>query len=80
MQITIRLLATYRRYLPPGHDEQDGYAQDVAPGTTAGEVLASLPLLPHEIITFLVNGRHAERSQVLQAGDTLTIFPPAGGG
>jgi molybdopterin converting factor small subunit len=80
MQITIRLLATYRRYLPPGHDDQDGYLHDVAPGAAAGEVLASLPLLPNETYTFLVNGRHAERSQVLHAGDILTVFPPAGGG
>ena len=80
MQITIRLLATYRRYLPPDHDGQDGYSQDVAPGTAAGEVLAGLPLLPNEITTFLVNGRHAERHQILHANDLLTVFPPAGGG
>ena len=84
MQITIQLLATYRRYLPPAGDQaectQDGYLRDVAPGTTVGEVLAGLPLAPNELYTFLVNGRHAERHQILHANDLLTVFPPAGGG
>jgi molybdopterin converting factor small subunit len=84
MQITIQLLATYHRYLSPASDHaersQDSYPHDVAPGTTAGEVLAGLPLAPNELYTFLVNGRHAERQQILQAGDRLTVFPPAGGG
>jgi molybdopterin synthase sulfur carrier subunit len=82
MQITVQLLATYRRYLPPAvdHDTPDSYPHDIAPGTTAGDVLASLPLAPNERYTFLINGRHAERQQILQPGDLLTIFPPAGGG
>jgi len=82
MQITVQLLATYRRYLPPAVDynEQDSYLHDVAPGTTVGDLLASLPLTPNELYTFLVNGRHAERHQILQANDLLTVFPPAGGG
>jgi len=98
MEITVQLLATYRRYLPfgvgenqpwpDGHsqesgtpqDRQDSYPHDVAPGTTVGEVLASLPLAPNELVTFLVNGRHGERHDLLHPGDLLTIFPPAGGG
>ena len=98
MKITVQLLATYRRYLPPrvgenqpwpdGHrqgsgtpqDRQDSYPLDVAPGATVGEVLATLPLAPNELVTFLVNGRHAQRQDLLQPGDLLTIFPPAGGG
>ena len=82
MQITVQLLATYRRYLPPGvlQDTQDSYPHEVAAGTTVGEVLAGLPLAPNELVTVLVNGRHAERGDLLHPGDLLTIFPPAGGG
>lgn len=80
MQITIRLLASYRQYLPPWHDAQAGYVHEVAPGATVGAVLASLPIPPNEAFTFFVNGRHAERDQPLQEGDVLSVFPAAGGG
>ena len=80
MQITVRLLASYRRYLPDGHDAQAGYPRDVAPDVRAGEVLDELPIPPSETYTFLVNGRHAGRDQMLRAGDILAVFPAAGGG
>jgi len=82
MQITVQLLATYRRYLPPGvgENQRDSYAHEVAAGTTVSDVLAGLPLAPNELYTVLLNGRHTERQQILQPGDLLTIFPPAGGG
>ena len=84
MQITVQLLATYRRYLPPAGERDgstpDSYLHDVAPGATVGDLLAALPLAPTELYTVLLNGRHAERHQILQPGDLLTVFPPAGGG
>jgi sulfur carrier protein ThiS len=80
MQITIRLLASYRRYLPEGQGAQTGYSQQVQPGARVEDVLAELPIPAGEAATFFVNGRHAERSQVLQAGDVLSVFPAAGGG
>jgi hypothetical protein len=92
MEITIRLLAGYRRFLPyrpdgapapqPGQPAaaRDSYSQRVAPGATVDTVLSTLPIPPGEAFTFLVNGRHAERHQTLQGGDLLTVFPAAGGG
>lgn len=96
MEITIRLLAGYRRFLPDHRDAQseprpgvrqtafavarDTYSQHVAPGATVDTVLSSLPIPPGEALTFFVNGRHAERHQLLQAGDIVTVFPAAGGG
>ena len=80
MQITIRLLASYRQYLPQGHDAQAGYPLDVPAGSTVGDVLRYLPVPPDEPCTYIVNGRHAERKQVLQAGDVLSVFPAVGGG
>jgi molybdopterin converting factor small subunit len=80
MQITIRLLASYRQYLPTEHDAQAGYAHEAAPGATVDAVLSALPIPPSEVHTFFVNGRHAERDQLLQDGDILSVFPTAGGG
>jgi molybdopterin synthase sulfur carrier subunit len=80
VQITIRLLASYRKYLPAPQGDEAGYSYQVADGALVGDVLAALPIPPGDFYTFLVNGRHAERDQVLQDGDLLSIFPAAGGG
>jgi molybdopterin synthase sulfur carrier subunit len=80
MEITVRLLASYRRYQPEGHDEQAGYGQELPRGSTVADMLESLAIPPGEVYTFFVNGRHAEREQVLAEGDVVSIFPAAGGG
>lgn len=80
MHITVRLLASYRRYLPQGHDTSAGYSHPITPGTRVGDVIAGLPIPPNDVYTVFVNGRHAEREQVLQAGDVLAVFPAVGGG
>jgi molybdopterin converting factor small subunit len=80
VEIKIRLLASYRRYLPRGGDGAPEYGQEIARGTPVGDVLDALPIPPGEVYTFFVNGRHAERSQPLEEGDVLAIFPAVGGG
>ncbi|HSJ55310.1 MAG TPA: MoaD/ThiS family protein [Anaerolineae bacterium] len=80
LAITVRLLASYRRYLPPDHDDRAGYGLRVAPGTPAGRLLEELPIPAGDRYTFFINGRHAERDQVLQEGDVLSVFPAVGGG
>ena len=80
MRITVRLLATFRRYLPKGHDADGGYTHEIVPDTRVGDVVADLPIPPGEVYTFFVNGRHADRHQILQAGDVLAVFPAVGGG
>ena len=80
MQITVRLLASYRQYLPEDHDAQAGYQLQVPPGAQVSDALAELPIPPGDLFTFFVNGRHAQRDQVLQAGDILSVFPAVGGG
>ena len=78
--ITVRLLASYRRYLPDDHDHQAGYTVRVAPGTAAGQILDGLPIPSGDRYTFFVNGLHADRARVLQEGDVLAVFPAVGGG
>lgn len=80
MEITIRLLAGYRRCLPEGHDARSGYQLKVEAGTRLGDVLADLPIPETEPYTYLLNGRHVAREQALKAGDVLAVFPAVGGG
>ena len=80
MQITIRLLASYRRYLPAGRDAPTGYPREVPPGSRVSDVLADLPIPPSDVYTLLVNGRHAQPDQILQEDDVLAVFPAVGGG
>lgn len=80
MQVTVRLLASYRRYLPDDHDQQAGYVREITAGTALADLLAELPIPPEDPYTFLLNGRHVEGSQVLEAGDVVSVFPAAGGG
>jgi molybdopterin converting factor small subunit len=37
MRITVRLLASYRRYLPQGPEERTGYCQEMPAGSLAGD-------------------------------------------
>jgi molybdopterin converting factor small subunit len=80
MQITIRLLASYRQYLPTEHDVQAGYQVQALPGARVSDVLAKLPIPTGDVLTFFVNGRHAQPGQELQEGDVLSVFPAVGGG
>jgi len=80
MQITVRLLASYRQYLPPGHNAKADYTHEITPGARVSDILAELPIPLDKACTFFVNGRHAGRDQVLQPGDVLAIFPAVGGG
>lgn len=80
MQVWIRLLATYRRYAPAGYEAEGLYPVEAVPGARVADLLGALPIPPTEPFTFFVNGRHAERDQVLHEGDVVSIFPAAGGG
>lgn len=78
MKITVKFLATYRRYLPPESAGTTTCA--VPPGTTVRDLLAGLPLPSGEGSVVLVNGRGAPPDAVLQDGDAVAIFPAIAGG
>jgi hypothetical protein len=80
VEITVRLLASFRQYTPAGHHPHAEYPCKVKDNARVSAALAELPIPPGESYTFLVNGRHAECDQVLQEGDLLSVFPAAGGG
>jgi molybdopterin synthase sulfur carrier subunit len=74
MKITVKLFATLRT----GRFEQGEL--DIAEGTTILQVIETLAIRPDEAAIVFLNGRHADAHQALSDGDTLSIFPPIGGG
>lgn len=79
MKITIKLLATYREYLPEGTTGNQ-IEINVAPNTSPQNILDmySLPPLPESVI--LVNGKSPKLSQALVEGDEVCIFSAIAGG
>jgi len=74
MKITVKLFATLRT----GRFEQGDL--DIVEGTTVLQVIETLAIRPDEAAILFLNGRHALAEQPLSDGDTLSIFPPIGGG
>lgn len=74
MQITIKLFATLRE----GRFEEK--ILEFSPGTTVGDIIRELDLPEKEVALIFINGRHAELTTILSAGDVLALFPPVGGG
>jgi sulfur carrier protein ThiS len=78
MNITLKLFASLRRYLP---EDCTGSACDleVDPGTTVADVLARYGV-PTEGIVILVNGRSVDLDQALEEGDVMAVFHALAGG
>lgn len=49
-------------------------------GATVADLAARLRIAPGEIAILLVGGRDAGLDRTLADGDTVSIFPPVGGG
>ena len=79
MKIEVKLFANFREYLPRGI-EGYGFVLEVEEGTTIGRVLDHLKIPDSVPFIALVNGLHGDKSEPLQAGDVLSIFPPVAGG
>ncbi len=74
MIVTVKLFATLR----------DGRFQikelDLPDGTTVSDIARQTGIAEKDLALMLVNGRHVELNHVLADGDTLSLFPPVGGG
>ena len=77
MKIHLKLIATYREYLPP---EKKGNAEiEVPNGATAVSILTGLGI-PIEESVILVDGRSPKPGEPLQEGDVVFAFHASGGG
>jgi molybdopterin converting factor small subunit len=74
MRVTVKLFAS----LQAGQFEEQ--SMEVPEGTAVHGIAALLGIPRSRIGIRLVNGRHAHADQELAAGDSVSLFPPVGGG
>lgn len=74
MLVNVKLFATLRegRFISEKTELQEN--------SSVLDVIKKYELPMEEVAICLVNGRDVESEQVLKNGDTLSIFPPVGGG
>jgi len=83
VQITLKLFASLADRLPPGARKNVGQL-DVPPGSSVQAVVDGLGIADDQAHLVIVNGVFVPCAQragrVLQAGDTVAIWPPVAGG
>jgi sulfur carrier protein len=74
MKVNVKLFATLRdgRF----NSEKAEFQEN----SRVSDVIKKYDLPPEDVAICLVNGRDANNEHVLNDGDTLSIFPPVGGG
>lgn len=73
MQIEVRLFAYFRE----GRGKKVFFEGD---NYTVNDILKKLKIDVAEVHLLLVNGRDGKAETVLKDGDTVSLFPPVGGG
>lgn len=83
MKVTVRLFAMLRNNLPPDSNGEETELE-LDEGATAQTVIEQLEIPPQLANLVMVDGNHLLkeeiRSRPLQAGQTVSIFPPVAGG
>lgn len=74
MQVNVKLFATLR----DGRFREQ--KTEIADNGRVLDVIEKYNLPIEEVAICMVNGRDADKEQVLHSGDTVSIFPPVGGG
>ena len=74
MQITIKLFAMLK------NGRFDSAQRECPDNTTIQDILNGLAIPVSEAAIIFVNGRHANPEDDLHHADTVSIFPPIGGG
>jgi molybdopterin converting factor small subunit len=77
MKVKVHAFANLRDYAPGG---QGGCELSLADGATVADLIAALRIPATVEAVILVNGRRADRTTPLSAGDGVTLFPPMEGG
>ncbi len=79
MKVTVKLMATYRKHLPPG-SENGTCELNVSPGTTVREIISQFDIPLDSSSVILVNGRTLGLDHVPDENDVIAAFPSMAGG
>ncbi len=80
VKVHVKLLATYRKLLPP-EAKSNTFEVEVEPGTTVAELMSRYGVPLSEETVFLVNGLTPKSlDQPLEDGDVIAAFSAIAGG
>ncbi|AOT73257.1 molybdopterin synthase sulfur carrier subunit [Geosporobacter ferrireducens] len=74
MQIKVKLFATLR------NNREKEMMMDLAEGATPKDIIERLNISEEEATIIMINGRGAKLDTAIADNDTVSIFPPVGGG
>jgi len=74
MLIKVKLFATLRA------NREKEMLLELAQGSVPKDIIELLNIPEHETAIIFVNGRGAKLDNVLEDNDTVSLFPPVGGG
>jgi molybdopterin synthase sulfur carrier subunit len=80
MQIEIRLLTGFKRYLPEPDATGTTRPLEIAEPATVKDVLKELSIPVDSPKVIMINDRQGSLESLLASGDRITVFPPGGGG
>lgn len=74
MQVKVRLFATLR------NNRDKEMVLELIESATTRDIIEQLSIPEEEAKIILVNGRGAKLDEILKDNDTVSLFPPVGGG
>ncbi|WP_090440837.1 MoaD/ThiS family protein [Natronincola peptidivorans] len=74
MQIKVKLFATLRE------NREKELMMDLPQGATPKDIIEALNISEEEAAIVFLNGKSVGLDKVLEDNDTVSIFPPVGGG
>jgi len=74
VQVKVRLFATLRI------NREKEMMMDLAEGSTTKDIIERLNILEKDAAIIMINGKGAKLDTTLENNDTVSIFPPVGGG
>ncbi|MHA1330631.1 MAG: MoaD/ThiS family protein [Candidatus Hodarchaeales archaeon] len=81
MKVEVRLFATLRKYGPPKLSIGESFNIDLEENASIKDLITHLGMEVEEAKIVMVNGiGKSDYSYKLKSNDTVSIFPPVGGG